>query len=367
MKKTLFTLFTFGALQAQTPILKTSADFFLVREQHREKLDTSYFYPSSYWTLIDSTVFVVSNLAKTDKGKFWFINAERTDSLAWQYKPQTIHFAIENADGKLNMLMQFQAEDAIKVHYGKAKENRPFAWANTNDPYLLDLRAQYPLDSLVSGTTDDFQKALKLLTWVTSLWKHDGMNEPKEAHAAYILEQVAQGERFRCVEYGTVLHAVLTAVGLPARQIGLKMKDTDKISMGAGHVATEVYLPSLKKWVFLDPQFGTYLSYKGILLSAAEAGEQFTKNAKDIVVGGNLSPEKQQDYKTWIRPYLYYLDFSVDFSPRNGKDQNRQKFGEFSQVMLMPLGAKPLTVFQRKYPIKNTYYTHNLIAVYPQL
>ena len=103
---------------------------------------------------------------------------------------------------------------------------------------------------------------ISALIWVSSQWEHDGMNEPpKNFNALDILKEVHNKKvRYRCVEYGLVLSEVLQSYGLVTRTLGLRSNDIAYGSLGQGHVAMEVWLNDIGKWVFLDPQYGGYLS-----------------------------------------------------------------------------------------------------------
>jgi len=126
---------------------------------------------------------------------------------------------------------------------------------NKNNDYLNLLRSKYFIDSLVIDTKTDTEKALKILHWVHNQWEHNGNNEPKKSDEISILEEVKDGKKFRCVEYGIVATASLNAMGLKSRTLRLKTKNVETTQYGAGHVLLEVYLNDIKKWALLDGQF----------------------------------------------------------------------------------------------------------------
>ena len=131
-----------------------------------------------------------------------------------------------------------------------------FYYSDTlNNDYLRRLRNNYGLDTLISNSKNQLESVKIVLAWTRRQWNHSGSNTPQKSDAISILEEAKAGKSFRCVEYGIVSAAALNSIGLPARVIGLKSRDVEKVKYGAGHVAAEVYLPELKKWVFLDGQF----------------------------------------------------------------------------------------------------------------
>ena len=109
-------------------------------------------------------------------------------------------------------------------------------------------------------TEKDF--VLSALSWVSSQWQHDGMNEPPKSFQALDILKEVHGKkvRYRCVEYGLVLSEVLQSYGFVTRTLALRSKNVAYGGFGQGHVAMEVWLNDIGKWIFLDPQFGVYLT-----------------------------------------------------------------------------------------------------------
>lgn len=110
------------------------------------------------------------------------------------------------------------------------------------------------------------------MAWVTQQWKHNGDNEPpKNFKALDILKNVHKEKmQYRCVEYGLVLSEILQAYGFNTRQLALRANDVAYGGFGKGHVAMEVFLNDLDKWVFLDPQFGAYFTLGDKMLNYHE-------------------------------------------------------------------------------------------------
>ena len=232
---------------------------------------------------------------------------------------------------------------------------------NEQNAYLQLMRKQYKLDEVVAGATNDTDKALRMMHWVHKQWKHDGSNEPKKSDAISILEEVKEGKRFRCVEYGIVTTAALNAIGLPARTMGLKMKDVETIESGAGHVLLEVFLPDLNKWVMLDAQFDAMPVLHNVPLNAVEFQQAIASNYKALEIK-SLSGTSKAAYVNWVYPYLYYFD--VRFDNREGVDITRETVDSKASLMLVPYGAKLPKVFQVKYPMDRYKYTHSLPDFY---
>lgn len=246
--------------------------------------------------------------------------------------------------------------------------NQPLAFATTpdpapyhfqrslpTDPYLLALRDTYQLDKLVAGQPTDLARVQAVCAWVHRQWKHSSYRQPQNWDPASILQEAAQGKSFRCVEYGIVLEGTLAAVGIPARVLGLQTADVETRKSGAGHVLTEAWLADQQKWVLVDGQWDVIPLLHGTALNAVELQQALAVRSPGLSVL-SVAGTSAKKYARWIRPYLFY--FGVSFDSRIG---GKKVPGE---LMLVPLGAKNPTVFQRRYPIQNTTYTHSLVSFY---
>ena len=251
----------------------------------------------------------------------------------------------------------------VSLQFDKNSKNADINfWYDQNDhnEYLKLLRSKYPIDSLIKEARTDMEKTLKILNWIHNQWQHNGDNEPSKNDAISILEEAKEGKNFRCVEYGIVAAACLNAIGLNSRMLALKTKDVETTEYGAGHVATEVFLNDLKKWVFIDGQFDAMPVLNDTPLNAVEFQKAITENFDQLEIKTSSDIPKSI-YTNWIYPYLYYFD--VKFDNREGIDNKKSIDGK-SSLMLVPLGAKSPTIFQRTFPMDYLKYTHSLEDFY---
>jgi hypothetical protein len=189
------------------------------------------------------------------------------------------------------------------------------------EPYLTRLRTTYRLDSVIAACPTDLAKVEALCAWVHTRWAHDGQNEPPQRDPIAILQEAAQGKRFRCVEYGIVLSGALTACGIPARAVGLKMMDAKTRRSGAGHVVVEAWLADQQKWVLVDGQWDVVALWQGNPLNAVELQKALAEHAPGLTVH-SAAGTSVATYATWIRPYLFYFDTNLDSrfgGPRAGQ------------------------------------------------
>jgi len=241
-----------------------------------------------------------------------------------------------------------------------------FYYADTlNNEYLRELRSKYEIELLVENQGSEFEKIKTILNWTNQQWEHNGSNTPTQQDALTILKEVSEGKQIRCVEYGIVATATLNSIGMPARTLGLKTSDVEKVRYGAGHVVTEVYSKEFNKWIFTDPQFNIIPTLNGKPLNGVEFQKEiFNKNVnlKLVNLNGELSNEDAQSYINWIGKYLFYFDVLFDQETLNSV--NFKTINGMTKLTLVPVGYAEPHVFQRHSKIDYSYYTNSLNDFY---
>ena len=260
-----------------------------------------------------------------------------------------------------------RATTALTYDTDGPAEDYPFAYADTaGNAYLRKLRQSYALDAVTASAKTDLERVLAVLHWTHGQWSHNGSNVPSAPDALTILAEVADGGKYRCVEYGIVSSEALQAIGIPARVIGLKTADVATRKWGAGHVAAEAYLGDAGKWVFLDGQFDIVATLDGVPLNAFEFGEALRARPGDIVLvdaDGPVSPKRRRNYLRFVGEYLHHLDVRFDNRVGVPREERRLVDGK-SSLMLVPRGAQPPAVFQRDSPMDYLAYTSAPAALY---
>lgn len=244
----------------------------------------------------------------------------------------------------------------LALDHGPTSESYEFQWSHPDEPYMRALRTVFELDTLIVERKSEYEKVQAICHWVHGLWEHHGDNTPQYDDPISILQEVKQGKRFRCVEYGIVINGCLNALGIPSRVLALKTEDAETRETGAGHVVAEVYLRDLGKWVLVDGQWEVIPVLDGVPLNGVELQEALAQNSSGVNVL-SFSGTAADVYLWWIGPYLFHFDIPLD--NRVGIPGRSQK-----KVMLVPIGAKNPTVFQRKYSLGDMRYTHSVRAFY---
>ncbi|MBP2833031.1 hypothetical protein J8281_12610 [Aquimarina sp. U1-2] len=215
-----------------------------------------------------------------------------------------------------------------------------FKYQTTESEYLEELKSEYPLEFITSGMSDK-DIVLATLNWTNSRWQHNGSNSPSKNDAITILNEAKEGQQFPCFAYAIVLRYQLNILGYNARTIYLKTKDAEHRTGSPGHVATEVYLDDLQKWVFIDGQFNVMPVLNDTPLNAVEFQDAISNQYEKFELQ-SLSNQKttKANYVKFVYDYLYYFDTSLD--NRYG-EKERFKIDGKRSIMLVPLGAENLT------------------------
>lgn len=240
---------------------------------------------------------------------------------------------------------------------GPTEEHYAFVFASANSPELLELNKRYGLTERIAGSENDLGRVRRLCAWVHGLWNYDGWNEPSAPNALTILEEAATGKSFRCTEYSLVITACANSIGLPSRVVGLLTKDCETREVGASHVVSEVFLPDLRRWVMADGQWNVVPIIGDTPLNALELHDALRTGMVFSNVSG-VSDTTLEEYREWIDEYLYQFIIWLDM--------RQTDLFEGEKLALLPLGAKEPTVFQQRFPVTNTTYTHSARAFYPE-
>ena len=114
---------------------------------------------------------------------------------------------------------------------------------------------------------------LRIMDWVSSRWVHDGSISSSTMNSLEILKAAKSGRNFSCIEYAKVMSDILTAHGYISRVVGITTSNIAYGSIGEGHAVSEVWSNTLRKWIFIDPQFSIHAKYKGQFLNFYEMYE----------------------------------------------------------------------------------------------
>lgn len=233
---------------------------------------------------------------------------------------------------------------ASKYNFNDTRKIPKFTYQDQSDPNLVSLRKGLNLDS-IAGYGNDVSKILNLLHWIHNLIPHDGNHEnPTIKNAMSMIAQCKKEERgLNCRGLSTVLNECYLSMGFKARFITCMPKDS---VFDDCHVINSVYLPSQKKWIWIDPTNNAYvMNENGELLSIEEVRERIINNQPMILNPdanwNNKSSTTKQDYLyNYMAKNLYRLQCPLvsEYDTETWKEGKK-----ITYVELLPLDA-----FQQK-------------------
>ena len=141
-------------------------------------------------------------------------------------------------------------------------------------PAAARLRKRFRLQE-IAGDGTDFQRARRLMNWVRGRWNHgyDHACVDDQGDALKLIAAGAKGKRFSCGNYAATFVQCCLCVGLPARRLSIRRKETDfphGCQGNHGHVVSEAYCRDLGKWVLLDADLNAFYKVDGTPASALE-------------------------------------------------------------------------------------------------
>lgn len=110
----------------------------------------------------------------------------------------------------------------------------------------------------VSGKGSDTDKMIRLCRWVHEKIRHKGDAVPKTGLnlLSLMLATSYSGQPGNCFVQSICLSEALLSIGIKAKYIkGFRRKSDE----GCYHVFVAAWSRKLKKWIFLDPTYGTYV------------------------------------------------------------------------------------------------------------
>ena len=298
---------------------------------------------SGWWTIaleVENDTLQVICFGQKETFRF----ATDLDSIEFEIEPgESKNFYVLLHDSLYaHTIIQGVPFQSNKIIYDSVNSGRvEFMYQTEKSEYLSNLMKEFPLEFNTNEMSDK-EIVLAVLNWTNSRWQHDGNNLPKKNDAISILKEAEQGGRFPCFAYAIVLRDQLTALGYNARTVYLKTQDAEVRESSPGHVATEVFLNDLEKWVFVDGQFNVLSTLNGKPLNAIEFQNAISNHYDELELESLAEPdyaESKRLYVEFVYDYLFYIDTALD--NRYDPDERFTINGKRS-LMLVPKEADNL-------------------------
>lgn len=239
-----------------------------------------------------------------------------------------------------------------------------FTYQSPSSAQLSALRQTFNLDS-VAGKGSQTDRAVRLLNWFHNQVPHqdtlniDSLNA-MDVISFYRSHKVGQG----CYVLSIGMNDVFLSMGFKSRSV-ICFSGAYPVAHG-GHVVNALYIDSLNKWIYIDPQENAYLKdEKGVFLSIDEVRQRII-DGRPIVLNSTANyhnvPTKIEDYVyTFLAEHLYRMICPV-VSEYNSQTITPGKV--FTYVELLPAGSKDPMVDRfetstgKRYNVI-TYHTNN--------
>ncbi|MCA9732970.1 MAG: hypothetical protein H6696_00610 [Deferribacteres bacterium] len=191
-----------------------------------------------------------------------------------------------------------------------------FYYADSSEENLKLLRDTYNLNS-VAGNGSEIERILNLSKWVYELTGHANNPEfPKEINAFTLIHMATvEHATINCYMKTVILNEVFLSMGFYSRQTHLLPHSHEK---DESHFITSVYSRTLEKWLWMDPDFGIYLTdEQGTILGYPEIRKRLISGAllveHDLQTNQGVLSKLWDQFISWIEAadYQWYISKNI--------------------------------------------------------
>ena len=154
----------------------------------------------------------------------------------------------------------------------------PFSYRSADAPELRSIRERFALDSIAGHGPEEI-RVINILHWVHTTFPHDGTKDapPSSGTGDLMGKCVADSNAtVDCGSLATILADCYTALGFRARRIVCLPKDSTDYDC---HSIDVVYLPGIRRWVWMDPTNDAYVrDEQGQLLEIGDVRQRLIEN-----------------------------------------------------------------------------------------
>ncbi|WCT13098.1 transglutaminase domain-containing protein [Mucilaginibacter jinjuensis] len=249
--------------------------------------------------------------------------------------PGIVHAAQKDSSNYVAILAKSQP-----YHRGESQSFPAFTYQSPDDPHLTELRKNYHLDS-IAGKGSEVTRVLRLLQWFHDEVPHDDVKPLDVLTAKNIIET------YRSTKYAAGCYPLSIAMNEIFLSMGIKSRSVICFSAKyptpeGGHVINSVYIDSLHKWIYVDPQDNAYVKdEKGNFLSITEVRERLI-DGRPLVLNATANyhhvPDKKEVYLyQFMAQHLYRMICPVNSA---WDSQTREEGKTLEYVELLPYGAQ---------------------------
>ena len=208
------------------------------------------------------------------------------------------------------------------------------------DANLHALRKGLNLDS-VAGFGSDVTRVLHLMHWMHDLVPHDGGKGNPAVKNAMSMITVCKRDHgtLNCRGLAIALNECYLALGYQSRYVTCLPKDSLGIDNDC-HVIDMVFIPSLKKWIWIDPTFDAYvMNENGELLGLEEVRQRLIDHRPLILnPDANWNHRNGESKEGYLFNYMAKNLYRLECPVNSCYDLETHAAGkEISYIELLPL------------------------------
>jgi hypothetical protein len=191
-----------------------------------------------------------------------------------------------------------------------------FDYAEPSDENLKLLHDTYNLDS-VAGQGSEIARIINLTKWVYELTGHaNNPTFPKEINTFTVIRMArVENKTINCYLKTVVLNEVFLSMGFASRQTHLLPYSHEK---DESHFVTSVYSHTQGKWLWMDPDFGFYLTDdQGNILGYPEIRKRLISGdpliEHDLQTDQGVLSKLWDHFISWVEAadYQWYLSKNI--------------------------------------------------------
>jgi hypothetical protein len=201
---------------------------------------------------------------------------------------------------KVNKWDNIYEEKNIKLYYN-----------NSDKQVLTEISEKYSLDKIISGSTDELDKSIKILSWINNKMKYksDIKSNGDNKGTFDILGNESKKDSYSDEEISIVFNELALAAGITSRIGTLTASNEEKNKVKDSINICEIWSDKYNKWIMIDPSNGNYILEKDIPMSAVEVIDSNLDNLK--VIGRKSESKYKKDIVKYLQAYTIKIDNGI--------------------------------------------------------
>ena len=260
-------------------------------------------------------------------------NHAKTDSDLDNIRKEKKFIALMDEIRKFDKLYILQ--NAGNYQKGDVDSSFKFTYQSADNNNLQQVRQYFNLDS-VAGNGDEISKIINIMLFATRSIKYDGSNWAlcEFSSIDFYNYHKATGKGINCRHKAITLNEMYLAMGFKSRYVTCMPEWQDDPDC---HVINCVYSETLKKWLWMDPSHGIYVTDENDnMLSISEVRERLI-NEKPLKLNKETQATKEWYLDYYMAKNLYWFS-CVNTSKFNVESRYRAQDSGVQYINLLPVG-----------------------------